>query len=235
MHKKKKIISAIIIVVLTICVAFWCVYNKPTKKPIWNLENIELNEINNIMIVAHPDDETLWGSRELIEEQYLVVCITCGTNETREEEIKRVMNKTNDIVLMLGYPDKTHGKRDDWSKIKEELIKDLKKILEYKKWQKIITHNPDGEYGHEHHKMTNKYVTNIVEDKENLIYFGHYYSKKKIADIEDNLMKMKEDILDYKINELLIEYKSQGFLDEKFSQMYPYENYIHYKDWSNEE
>ena len=29
----------------------------------------------NLMIVAHPDDETLWGGAHLIEDNYYVVCV----------------------------------------------------------------------------------------------------------------------------------------------------------------
>lgn len=30
------------------------------------------------MIVAHPDDETLWGGSHLIDDNYLVVCMSNG-------------------------------------------------------------------------------------------------------------------------------------------------------------
>ena len=53
-------------------------------------------------------------------------------------------------------------------------------ILGYKKWNKIVTHNPEGEYGHIHHKMTNQIVTKECKKKDltkNLYYFAHYYKK----------------------------------------------------------
>ena len=41
------------------------------------------DKVDNLMIVAHPDDETLWGSSYLIKDKYLVVCITCGNKRVR--------------------------------------------------------------------------------------------------------------------------------------------------------
>ena len=42
------------------------------------------------MIVAHPDDEMLWGGAHLLNGNYLVVCITCGRSKTRDKEFKEV-------------------------------------------------------------------------------------------------------------------------------------------------
>lgn len=40
-----------------------------------------------------------------------------------------------------------------------------KKEIDSKDWDKIVTHNPDGEYGHIHHKKVSKYVTMILKKK----------------------------------------------------------------------
>ena len=88
--------------------------------------------INKLMIVAHPDDETFWGGAHLIEDNYLVVCITCGTVKRRVEEFKKAMSITNDKYIMLGYPDLTKGKKDDWSKVHVNIKSDLEKIINYK-------------------------------------------------------------------------------------------------------
>ena len=128
---------------------------------------------DKLMIVAHPDDETFWGGAHLIEDNYLVVCITCGTVKRRVEEFKKAMSITNDKYIMLGYPDLTKGKKDDWSKVHVNIKSDLEKIINYKNWEMIVTHNPYGEYGHIHHIMTNRMVTEL-SDKDVLYYFGYY-------------------------------------------------------------
>ena len=45
-----------------------------------------LSGVNKLMVVAHPDDELLWGGLHLIDDDYLVVCITCGPNKVRVNE-----------------------------------------------------------------------------------------------------------------------------------------------------
>lgn len=130
-----------------------------------NIDSIKLDNVNNLMIVAHPDDEILWGGAHLIEDNYLVVCITCGTNKVRVNEFVQVMNSTKDKFIMLGYPDKTNGERDNWDNHRDSITSQLDKIISLKDWDNIVTHNPDGEYGHIHHKMTSELVTNVVDKK----------------------------------------------------------------------
>ena len=95
-------------------------------------EVIDLKGINKLMIVAHPDDDFIWGGSHLLDDDYLVVCITCGVRRVRVLEFGKAMDKTNDKSLMLGYPDKTNGKRDNWDKVYSDITADLKKIIEYK-------------------------------------------------------------------------------------------------------
>lgn len=36
--------------------------------------------------------------------------------------------------------------------------------MNYRNWSKIVTHNPDGEYGHQHHKKTDELVTAVSHE-----------------------------------------------------------------------
>lgn len=190
------------------------------------------SKINNIMIVAHPDDETLWASEELLNNDYLVVCITCGKNKTRIREIKKALEISNDKLMILNKPDKVKGIRSNWKKEKKDIEKELKHILKIKKWNKIVTHNPDGEYGHIHHKMTSEIVTKIYDETRNgkLKYFGKYYTKRKASELythpslPNNTYKEKMKMINV--------YKSQGFIKKKFNQMFKYENLIDRDSWS---
>src|SRR3989304_6470176 len=57
------------------------IYKNPKYKP------------TNFMIVAHPDDEILWGFNYLKNKPYLwkVICLTCATNKTRVKEFETTM------------------------------------------------------------------------------------------------------------------------------------------------
>ena len=185
------------------------------------IEILDLTDVDNLMIVAHPDDDYIWGGSHLIDDDYLVVCITCGVKRVRALEFKKAMDKTGDKYIMLGYPDKTNGKRNNWDLVYDDITKDLKKIIEYKNWNIIVTHNPDGEYGHIHHKMTSNIVTSLTGD--NLYYFGRYYKKD---DIPSDLVKISDENMEIKKNELIPIYASQKSTMKVLGHMFDYENWV---------
>ena len=189
------------------------------------------NSVESLMIVAHPDDETLWGSEELLKNKYLVICITCGTNKKREKEIEAALKISKDRLIVLDKPDKVRGKRSDWKHYKKQIEYELKYVIKKKKWNTIVTHNPEGEYGHIHHKITSNIVTKVYNKEKigKLKYFGKYYSKKRINQ-NKFAREIPEDIYDMKI-EMIDSYKSQAFIKNRFNQMYKYENLINAEVW----
>lgn len=189
---------------------------------------VKSNKYNKLMIVAHPDDETIWGGANLIEDDYVVVCVTCGVSNVRSEEFKKVMEITNDKYIMLGYPDKINGVISNWEYIYDSIESNLKSIIDDGDYEKIVTHNPDGEYGHIHHKMISKMVTKNV-DKEKLYYFGRYYKNKNV--IPNSSKRIEDGLYRKKVNELINIYKSQQFIKKSYSHMFPYENWVQYYNW----
>lgn len=196
------------------------------------LNNINLEEIDNLMIVVHPDDETLWGGAHLLKDKYLVVCITCGSNLERVKEFKKVMNLTHDDFVMLNYPDKIGGKRSKWINYKKNIKLDLKNIINLKDWNIIVTHNPDGEYGHIQHKLTSEIVTSLVPLDE-LTYFERYYSKKNYNRLTTPLPKIDNITYRVKVEKLIKVYKSQKFIKNAFDQMFAHESWVKATDWYN--
>ena len=229
---KKSIL--IIFITIALLIILYPISSKLTdkiKKPLADqIKNLNINKDTKLMIVAHPDDEILWGGAHLIEDNYVVVCITCGERADRLKEFKTVMGLTNDQYLYLGYPDKTNGERDNWESVYEKIKIDLQKIYELTNWDIIVTHNPEGEYGHQHHIMTNEIVNSIVDDKDKLYYFGKYYSRKKMETEQPELESISEENLFTK-KEILSEYKTQKDTIAKFEQMLPYENFIKSNQW----
>ena len=93
-----------------------------------------LDNYDSLMVVAHPDDETIWGGNHLLNGKYVVVCITNGNNRTRRKEFAAVIKQTNSIGLMLSFPDKTHGKRNNWESYREEIQQSIDTIVAQKDW-----------------------------------------------------------------------------------------------------
>tara|TARA_B100001250_G_scaffold413196_1_gene446533 strand:- start:968 stop:1519 length:552 start_codon:yes stop_codon:yes gene_type:complete len=118
----------------------------------------------NLMIVAHPDDEIIFGGALLQEGNWKVICLTNGDNTTRCKEFQEVMNILGLDYEIWDYPDKWGGDFDRKS-VREKLLPIIKD-----KYNKIVTHNEDGEYGHSQHIATNEIVMELVD--ENLFVFG---------------------------------------------------------------
>lgn len=197
------------------------------------LDGLELDGYDKLMIVAHPDDDTIWGGAHLLSDDYLVVCITNGYNDVRRAEFEKAMEFSGDKALILSYPDKTFKKRDDWTKVREGIIDDLTRIIAYKDWKLIVTHNTKGEYGHQHHIMTNEIVTRIYRENRpkdsELYYFGKYYRAKNIKNAEkDGAVPISDELLARK-EEMLKAYESQADVVRSLSHMNPYE------EWSKAE
>lgn len=225
MKKKIFIILSIFLILVIIFNIYYFFFYKERS----SYKNLKLNGVDNLMFVAHPDDEMLWGGRELIKNNYLVVCITCGSNKVRVKEFKKVMKEVNDQYLMLGYPDKIMNMRSNWKKEYESIKKDVEQIYNLKNWKKVVVHNPKGEYGHMHHKMTSKIVTSIVNHKH--LYYFNMYKRKYLLDYKNPIPK--EDLEEKK--RILSIYKSQGFIKRMFYHMLAYEKLIFYEDWIKNE
>ena len=157
----------------------------------------------NVMIVAHPDDETLWGGANLYKESYFVVCLTNGYNLPRANDFREILKFTKNGGIILNYPDIQYLNnsyiQNDWSEVKNGILKDLSIIIGYKNWEKIVTHGPDGTTGHNHHLKVYNYVTQIAKDynKYNILYyFEKFYAKNKIPinlqSISDKDFKIKK-------------------------------------------
>ena len=89
------------------------------------LDSLQLEDCTKLMVVAHPDDETLWGGAHLLDGKYFVVCLTNGYNKVRRLEFLNAIKESGNKGLILRYPDKVRGERSKWVGDKKDIIKDL--------------------------------------------------------------------------------------------------------------
>ena len=239
----KKVLKYICIF-MVLAVSFALIYTAAYATKHYNIERLDESEIKHVqntearklMIVAHPDDETIWGGMHLLQDDYFVVCITNGYNNERSEEFKKVLEATGSDGIILNYPDKVFDKRDDWELVMDNIIADIKTIIDRGDWELIVTHNPKGEYGHAHHKMTSAIVTGICERDditEKLWYFGKYYKKTDVGAAKGDDMTYSGKELEEK-EKVLDLYASQRSTRKKLAHMNPYEDWIQYDEWEDE-
>ncbi len=205
-----------------------------------DLESIDFQRARKLMIVAHPDDDMLWGGAHLLEGGYLVVCITNGRNETRSQEFRRVTEASGNQGLILEYPDKVNGKRDEWKEVWDAISADLTLLLNANDWELIVTHNEKGEYGHQHHKMTHQLVVDSYKSENSgaaLYFFAVYHKAVTVEKYEsgeeefppDMPERLSDEIIEQK-RKILKLYKSQEKTLDRFQHMVPYENWIPYEE-----
>lgn len=223
------ILSITIIVLTTISLIVSSYYSSITNIT-KDYSSINLNEIDNLMIVSHPTDEILFGGSHLLEDNYLVVCITCVDNKDTTRDFIEVLQKTNDKYIILGYPEYTNDERENWSEYKTAIKDNLNTIINLKEWSIIVTHNPEGEYGSLQHRITSKLVTSI-SPKKNLYYFGKYYTKNSIVNHYNELSQINQNTLNQKIK-LIGMYKNEDYIQTEFNHIYNYEEWIKFKEWS---
>lgn len=175
----------------------------------------------SLMIVAHPDDETFWGGTELINGKYFVLCITNGYNKKRSADFEAIIKSTNNQGLILDFKDTIL--RCKFMKQKDLIIEVLRAAICAKDWEKIVTHNPNGEYGHFHHKNISKWVSDLVKDKSKLYYFIKPKARLKKPEHTIDEASKKQLIKNYR--------KSQFIASYWFGYTYKINDIISYDDW----
>lgn len=136
---------------------------------------------NKLMVVAHPDDETIFGGAQLIQEKgWKVVCVTNANNRRRAREFVKTMKLVGADFEIWNYRD-TYSYNFD----RRSLKRDLCRLVKQNRFKKVVTHNSLGEYGHPQHQVIANIMRNTV--KQGLYVFScdkkklpkHILAKKK--------------------------------------------------------
>ena len=142
-----------------------------------------------LVIVAHPDDETIWMGNTLLKNcnkwDATIISLCRRDDENRAPKFAKACKIYNARGFMSDLEDE---------KLNEiplnEIIKRIKQFAG-KRYDKIFTHGKNGEYGHIRHRDVNKAVNEMIKNKllscGELIYFsyerkGKYAYPKKNSD-----------------------------------------------------
>lgn len=130
------------------------------------------NEPSVLMIVAHPDDETLWGGDLLLREGRNVhVVVTCTQNsKIRHKEFNAVSRHAGFHGEFLDGQDTLHP----GPHLEPRIVERIESLVCRGRrgntaggWDQIITHGPEGEYGHPQHQVVHDAVYAAVKKCHN--------------------------------------------------------------------
>ncbi len=144
-----------------------------------------LRKIDKLMIIAHPDDESIFGGNALLSEKgWKVICVTGGDDEVRKEEFKKAMKIAGvDNFEIWGFKDSLNDSFDI-SKVTER----ISKVIKEKRYGKIVTHNQEGEYGHIQHISLHNIIRNMNVDN---LYVFNTSDKLPSDKIENKIRLLK--------------------------------------------
>jgi len=163
-----------------------------------NMKNYE-----NVIVFAHPDDETIFFY-DFINEKSLLILVTKSSSE-RINILKEIATKKRAELILLNEKD-SYETKDLTVDTKYKLLEILLNI----QYEKLITHNKDGEYGHIQHKLINIFLSSFIN-----LYTTNYNVAKAGAFYKYNLYNHKVK------NGLHIDQD----LEEKYRTYYKFVNY----------
>lgn len=145
---------------------------------------------NKLMIVAHPDDEMLWGGMNLLLDNgwHVIVCTHGNPKNTRYDEFKNSVKyagvyKWEAFNIKDVYTEDQNKADKTFSVKSSPLYKHLSKLSK-QKWDLVLTHNEIGEYGHAHHIAVHKLVKSLFKSAK------FFEADKKLN--KDNLIRKKQ-------------------------------------------
>ncbi len=173
-----------------------------------------MKDKNNIkkalIIVAHPDDETLWAGGTILSHpswKWLVVSLTRESDKERSENFKKALNVFGANGKMGDLDDGPEQMPLSMDEVKDNILS----LLNERRFDVIITHHPAGEYTrHLRHEETAVAVIHlwhdeIIETRE-LWFFayedgGKSYFPRAIKDhtshrvLPENIWRQKYDLI----------------------------------------
>ena len=132
-----------------------------------------------LVIVSHPDDETIWMGGTLIRHKKdwdtTIICLCRALDKDRSPKFKKVCKILGVKCFISNLEDKKLRPLS-LNQYKKIILKNAKGSYDY-----LFTHGKNGEYNHIRHKETHKAVKELLKQgkiKAKKVYFFSYLKKR---------------------------------------------------------
>jgi ribosomal protein S8 len=180
-----------------------------------------MDKKETLIIVAHPDDETIWAGGMLLKSKdNKTILSLCRKNDgDRAPKFKKVCKLLKAEGYISDLDDAEEGYYKDISV--QDVIKRILEITKDKKYDFLYTHGENGEYGHirhlDVHKAVNEMLNKGLLSAKEIFFFSYINDKKtvfcNINSNADKLIRLEEPY--FKMKKKLIEevygFKKGGF------------------------
>tara|TARA_B100000287_G_scaffold86833_1_gene79452 strand:- start:61303 stop:61884 length:582 start_codon:yes stop_codon:yes gene_type:complete len=129
---------------------------------------MKFKNTKNLLIVAHADDELIWAGEKLLKEkeQWDILCIVRPDYQSLFRIpifLDKVSSYLSANTEMLEFVDTGY-----YRNIIGDIYTPILNKIKSKNWSNILTHGPNGEYGHPHHIQVHQEVVRAAQNTKNI-------------------------------------------------------------------